>query len=447
MNWRIVLMGTVIAIGAMTVFPGSRVPEVHNAHQPFNFALVDPRPSAEDWPSWRGKDGRNVALSDDFPMKWSGTEHEGWQVTLPGYGNASPILWGHQLFLPFYESESRRLLLHCLHRKTGRILWKTVLHQGGFPQAVEKKSMVSSTPACDGQNVFTVTNVQGKLWVTAVDLNGQIVWQREAGPYQSTQNYSSSPVFFKSLVIVAADQASDSYLTALHRQTGEMIWRIHRGRGESAGSPIVATIAGRAQLILGGPGAVTSYDPGTGKRLWVCQTSTERVANSVAFDDDRVFATRGVPNSEVLCIRANGSGDVTRTHVEWRLSQIGAEMISPVCHGPFVYVLSDDGRLSCIQTTTGKIEWTKSLKGRFSASPVVVRDYLLCANEAGVSYFVSLGAAAPTVIENSLGDGIVASPVIVGDSIFIRTLDRLHRIVDPNAEPFVENSTSTKRRL
>jgi outer membrane protein assembly factor BamB len=445
-NWQAGLMVAVIAIGAMAVFPGSRVPEIHNASQPFNFALVDPRPGVEDWPWWRGADGRNVAASDQFPTEWTSSDHDGWKVVVPGSGNATPIIWGQQLFLPTYETHSRRISLHCLHRKTGRFLWQTVIHQGKVAPSRGKTSRASSTPACDGQNVFIVTDVQDKLWVTAVDLTGQIVWQRDAGPYRSQENYSASPVFYKSLVIISADQGNESFLAALHRQTGDLIWRIKRPKGESFGSPVVTTIAGSPQLILGGSGAVKSYHPATGDELWTCRTSAEPVSNSVAFDEEYVFATRGQPNAEVICIKGNGSGDVTRTNIEWRLNQIGAEFTSPVYHGGLLYVLSDDGRLCCIQAASGKIEWSRQLQGSFSASPVIVRDYLFCANEAGATYFVSLGASNPQIMENALGGGIIASPIFAGDSLYIRTTGQLHRIAAPASEPFVEKPES-KRRL
>ena len=446
-NWRTGLVIGVIAICAMTQIPGTGTPEIHNANAPFNFVLVDPRPTVNDWPWWQGTDHRNLANTQNFPTQWSPSDHEGWQVPIPGYGNASPCLWGHQLFLPVFDAEAQRLVLLSIQRETGRIAWRTTIHEGRLSKSNDKSSTASSSPACDGQNVFTVSSNQGKLYVTAVEMTGRVAWQREVGPYQSNEVYRSSPVLFKSLVIVSADQPHGSYLAAVHRQTGELIWRIKRPNGTSFGTPIVATISERPQLVLGGAGAVTSYDPFTGKVIWKCATSAERVANTIAFDTDHVFATYLRPNPEVICITASGHGDVTKSHLAWRLPKIGSERPSPIYFDGMLFILADDGRLSCIQPTTGKIEWTRQLEGTFTASPLIAGPFLFCANEAGTTYFVRTGGASASVTTNTLLDGIVANPIVAGDSIFIRTIGRLHRVVASDPQPVVERPIDAKRRF
>jgi outer membrane protein assembly factor BamB len=446
-NWRTGLLAAVIAITVAAVFPRAGVHEVRNSSLPMNFPLVDPRPAADDWPWSRGTDGRNVSTSERFPMEWTSSQYEGWTALIPGHGNTTPVLWGNQLFLPSFENHPQRISLVCLQRKTGRSVWQAILHQGKAIQSKERLLRPASVVACDGQSVFVAASFDEKLWVTAVDLNGDVVWQREAGPYRAAENYASAPVVYKALVIVAADQAKDGYVAALHRQTGEIIWRVKRPHGEGFGSPVVATISGRAQLILAGTGSVKSYDPATGTELWTCRSTAERVSNTVAFDAERVFVTRGQANTEVVCIRADGQGDVTRTHVEWRVAQVGDETISPIQFEGLVYLLSDDGRLTCVEATSGKIEWTRKLKGTFAVSPLVVGGYLFCASESGMIYFVTLGTASPQVIENSFGTTITSDPIFAGDSIYLRTRDRIHRIAQPAGEPFVEKPVPPVRRL
>ena len=430
----------------MTQIPGFGTSEVHNANTPSNFVLVDPRPSADDWPWWQGIDHRNVANTRTFPTEWSSSDHEGWHVPLPGHGNASPCLWGNQLFLPVFDANHQRLTLLSLQRDSGRTAWRTVVHQGHPSKSPGKASPALSSPACDGQNVFTVSCDQGKLWVTAVEMTGRIAWQREVGPYQSNEGYQSSPVLFKSLVIVSADQPRGSFIAAVHRQTGEIIWRVKRPNGPSSGTPIVATISDRPQLVIGGAGNVTSYDPATGNVIWKCATSAEKVANTIAFDQDRVFVSFMRPNPEVVCIAANGNGDVTKSHISWRLPKIGSHRPSPVFYDGFLFVLADDGRLSCIRPETGKIEWTRQLKGTFAASPVIAGPFLFCANEAGSTYFVRTGATSAPAMMNALPDGIVATPIIAGDSIFFRTTGQLHRVIAPEPQPVVERPNDIRRR-
>lgn len=436
-----------VAVIAVVFIPRGGVREIRNSGQMSNFVLVDPRPRPSDWPAWRGADSRNVAVSTQIPLQWQAGEDEGWQVTVPGRGHTTPIVWGDQVFLMSADHASQRISLFSYDRQSGRTIWHRELHQGGLPVLADKQTHASATPACDGQFIYTTAAVNDALWMTSVDLTGRIVWQHEAGPYSSKAGHRSSPILHKSLVIVAADQHRHGYLSALHRQTGEIVWRIKRPRGESHGSPVIATLGGRSQLILGGKGAVTSYDPTTGDELWTFKWTADRVANSIAFDDEHVFATSKHPQAEVVCIKADGTGDVTKSKVVWRHAGLGSDTPSPVQHAGLLYVLSDDGRLGCFEATTGKVLWRKQLEGTFASSPVLAGDHLICSNESGVNTILQTGTTPTIVAENSLADGIVGSPIVVDNSIFIRTLGKLRRIVSPDSEAIVEKPEAAKRRL
>ncbi|WP_010585203.1 outer membrane protein assembly factor BamB family protein [Schlesneria paludicola] len=423
------------------------VREIRHADRISNFALADGRPGADDWPCWRGRDGRNVGLVHDVPSHWTAATQGGWQIDLPGRGHSTPTAWGDQLFLLTAEADRQRVSLRSYDRNSGRERWWTELHRGGLPQVHEKNSHATATPACDGQSVFVATVGHGRLWVTAVDLEGRLVWQREAGSYWTKLGYRSSPVLYKSLVIVSADQRKGSYLTAFHRQTGEIVWRIKRPDGESFGTPIVGEIAGRSQLVLGGKGLIMSYNPATGEELWRFQWAAERVANSIAFNDQCVFATSRLPLGEVVCIQADGTGDVTKSHLTWRQVKIGSEIPSPVCHENLLYVLSDDGQLTCLDSLSGKIEWRKRLQGSYSASPIVAGRQLICGNETGLSYIIQTGVQFDAISENRLPEGIMASPIVCGRSVYLRTTSQLFKFADSANEPIVEKPDSRKRRL
>ena len=437
---------------AMTIVLGvfaSRdgVHEIRHADRLSNFALADGRPGVDDWPCWRGRDGRNVGATDQISAQWATSSQGGWQIELPGHGHATPSVWGDQLFLLTAESDRQLVSLRSYDRQSGRERWGTELHRGGLQTVHEKNSHATATPACDGQSIFAASVGHGRLWITAVDLNGGIVWQREAGPYWTKLGYRSSPVLYKSLVIVAADQRKGSYLTAFHRQTGEIVWRIKRPDGESFATPIVGEIAGRPQLVLGGRGTVLSYDPATGNELWRFHWAAERVANSVAFNEHCVFATSRLPSGEVVCIQADGSGDVTKSHLVWRQVKIGSEIPSPVCHENLLYVLSDEGQLTCLEAPTGKIAWRKKLEGSYSASPIIAGRALICGNETGLTSVIQIGMEFGMIAENRLSEGMMASPIVCGKSVYLRTTNHLLKFVDAANDPVVEKPETRKRRL
>ena len=82
--------------------------------------------------------------------------------------------------------------------------------------------------------------------------------------------FAASPVIYRNLVIVAADNVGQSFVAAVHRGTGEVAWKTDRPSYKlgTYASPIVGHVAGRDQLLLHGPMKVFSYEPLTGKLLW-----------------------------------------------------------------------------------------------------------------------------------------------------------------------------------
>src|SRR4029453_10224188 len=108
----------------------------------------------------------------------------------------------------------------------------------------------SATPACDGERVFMPFVHDGGLWVTATDLDGTILWQTRAADYDAIYGFGSSPAIFRSLVIVAGDNdQTGSYMAALHRKSGKIVWRVERPKIDTYGTPIVPKVAGRDQVL------------------------------------------------------------------------------------------------------------------------------------------------------------------------------------------------------
>ena len=394
------------------------------------------QPGPDDWPCWRGPKLDNCAAEpQDPPVRWSQTENVVWKTEVPGLGYGSPSLWGKHIFLVTADNAAQVQYLLCYDRPSGKKLWQTEVHRGGFMHQHPKGMQANSTPACDGQRVFVTFMVQGGIWLTALDLDGKILWQKMASPFKSQHGYGASPVIYKSLVIVPADNPGTNWLTALRRDTGEVAWRVRRMDYQSYASPIVARVCGRDQLVIIGPKEVSSYDPNTGKRLWYCDGPAKEDVTTPAYDAERIYAAGGYPERNLLCIRADGSGDVTATHVVWQLKIPVANVPSPLCHDGLLYMVNDGGLLFCFEASSGKKLWTQQLDGAFSSSPVLAGGNIYLPNEAGVTYVFKYGREFQPVATNDLGDGGFASPVICGSRIYLRTRHSLYCLGKADAAP------------
>ena len=242
-------------------------------------------------------------LPQSVPLTWSPTENIVWQADVPGRGHSSPVTWGRRVFVTTADDENQVQSILAYDRDTGKQLWETVANRGNFmPKSHRHNSHASATSACDGERLFSVFVHDGGLWVTATDLDGKILWQTKAGDYDAIYGYGSSPAIWQSLVIVLGDNdQTGSFMAAIHRKTGQIVWRIARPNIDTYATPIVAHLAGRDQLLVGGCGYLTSYDPATGKEFWKCAgPTTETTANTATWSDDCVFVSGGYPKPYTL---------------------------------------------------------------------------------------------------------------------------------------------------
>ena len=394
------------------------------------------RPAADDWPWWFGPNSDNVAdPSQAPPVRWSETENVIWKVEVPGRGHGSPCLWGDRMFLPTADDEAEVQYIVCYERAGGKQLWRTEVHRGGFMHSHGKGSHASSTPACDGRHVFMPFMVQDAVWLTALGLDGKIAWQKKLGAFKSIHGFAPSPLVYKSLVIVTADSPEEAFIAAVHRGTGELVWKIERPEYKlgSYASPTVGHVAGRDQLLLHGPNKVYSYDPATGDLLWTCDGPSELTSNTMNLGRQLVYAAGGFPKKSLLCIRADGTGDVTDTHVVWSTKGKTAYVTSMLLVDELLYMVEDRGEATCFEAATGKIVWQDELEGNFSSSPVLAGGHVYIANEAGVVHVFKAGRKFEAVAQNDLADGGFATPVICGGRIYLRSLHYLYCLGGPGS--------------
>ncbi len=387
------------------------------------------QPAASDWPWWCGPNRDNIAAPGQTPpIKWSKTENVIWRAEVPGRGHGSPCLWGDFIFLPTADDGAEVQYLLCFDRRTGQKRWQTEVHRQGFLPLHQKNSHASATPACDGRLVFMPFVIQDAIWLSALDFEGKIVWQKRLGDFQSMHGFAASPVVYKSLVIVAADNLTNSFLTAIHRRTGEMIWKVDRPSYKlgTYASPTVGHIAGRDQLLHHGPLKIFSYDPLTGKELWTCDGPSESASSMIALGRDLIYSSVGFPRRNMLCIRASGRGDVTKTHVVWSKKDKMAYVPSLVLAEGLLTMVEDNGHVYCFAADTGEQVWSAKLEGQFSSSPVLAGGHIYVANEDGVCFVFKAGRRFELVATNDLADGGFATPVICDSRIYLRTLQSLY---------------------
>ncbi|HXG60959.1 MAG TPA: PQQ-binding-like beta-propeller repeat protein [Planctomycetota bacterium] len=382
---------------------------------------------AQDWPAWRGPKGDGTSAETGFPLRWSATEGVLWKVPVPGWGHSSPVLAGDRLFLTTYvESTDERKLL-CLDARNGRLLWERTVLVAPKERKHRLNSYASSTPATDGRYIFTAFLDRTDFAVFCYDLEGNLVWKRVPGSFYSPHGFCSSPALYKDLVIFNGDQDADAWIVALERATGRERWRADRpNKTRSYVPPVVIEAAGRAQLVLSGSKCVASYDPDTGRLLWIVDGPTEQYVASLVYADGVLFVTGGYPDRYLTGIRPDGEGNVTRTHVLWQHEREGVSYVpSPVAWESRFFVVSDDGLASALEAKTGRRLWKERLGPHHSASPVAAGGYLYFTDDRGTTHVLKAGPTFERVARNELGEECYASPALSRGRIYLRTARHL----------------------
>lgn len=390
-----------------------------------------------DWPWWRGPSHNGVSQDANVPETWSADENVRWRANVPGRGHSSPAVVGDKIFLTSADEDAKKQVLLCYDRQSGKQLWEEVVHKGGFYKLHPKNSYASASPASDGKLVYVAFVNADAVWASAYDFEGNQVWQKEVGPFESEHGYGPSPLLYKSAIIVSGESSGPCWLAALNREDGELIWRTPRespGWHSNYASALVANVAERDQLLVPGLGVTSSLDPVNGKALWRVDGPSEVAANTIAVGDGLVFASGGYPEKNLLAIRADGNGDVTDSHIAWTVTRGVTYVPTPLYHDGLLYVVNDDGIASCYEAASGDKQWQKRLDGDFTSSPILAGDKIYATNEKGLTYVLQTGRDYKLLAKNDLGSGGFASPVICGGCIYLRTADSLVCVADSDVE-------------
>ncbi len=377
--------------------------------------------AAENWPQWRGPRLDGTSLDHGFPLA-ANAESLTWKTELPGSGHASPIIWGDRLFTVAAEAETQQRLLLCLDRATGKLLWQTGVLKSPMEGKHRLNSHASSTPATDGERVFTAFLDVDTAVVSAHDFSGKLVWQVRPGVFASKHGFSSSPVLFEDKVIVNCDHDGPGYIVALARTDGRELWRIERpNQTRSYCAPLIREIAGRWQMVLSGSKCVTSYDPRTGALLWMMDGPTEQFVASPVFDTKSglILLTGGFPEHHILALRPDGVGDIGASHVVWRTNKGVAYVPSPICENGWFLVVSDSGIAHCFDAASGSIAWEERMK-EHHASLVSAEGRVYFVNDFGSVRAVHPGKTYELLAGSELGEKVMASPALSEGQLFVR---------------------------
>jgi outer membrane protein assembly factor BamB len=416
-----------------------------------------------NWPYWRGVASDGMAVGD-APLHWSETENVRWKTDIPGRGNSSPVIWGDRIFIttaiktgtpsgqeepkpastpapkfqmstPGPQAEHQFVVL-CLDRKTGKILWQQVAttatpHEGYHPTY---GSFASNSPVTDGKNVYAFFGSRGMY---CYSVEGKLIWKKDFGVQMRMRmafGEGQAPVISGNRLLLVFDyEGANSFMVMLDKNTGDEIWRVQRDEPTNWAAPLVVDYKGSKQVVVSASKKVRSYAFDTGKLIWECAGLGVNTIPQPVRQDDLILAMSGYMNPKLMAIRLGRTGDLTGTDaVVWTQTRGNSYTASPVLNDNKLYVLTDDGMISCYNARTGEPFYQQTRLPKtynFKASPVGANGKLYLASENEDVVVLRMGEKFEVLATNTMKDEMfVASPAIVGGEIFLRSQRRLYCI-------------------
>lgn len=406
-----------------------------------------------DWPEFRGPwgDGHVSAPGDakviGLPLHWSETNNLKWKTEIPYRGWSTPVVMGGQVWLTAATVDGHDFYAIGVDAESGRILFNEKVFHSDSPEPLGNGASMNCyatpSPAIEPGRVYVHFGSFGTACLDTA--TGKVLWKRDDLPCRHYRGPSSSVVLFEQLLILTMDGADLQYHVALDKKTGQTVWKANRSvvwndenvPGQMAkdgdlrkahSTPLIATVAGKPQMFSAGAKAAYGYDPRTGHELWKVQYADWSVAPRPVFGEGLAFFVTGLTKKELWAVRPDGQGDVTDTHVAWKLSTHVGKYASPILVDGLIYTAADESFVTCLEAATGKVVWSERIGGKYAASPIYADGRLYFFDQQGTTTVIKPGRTLQPLATNTLASGFMASPAVAGKAFFLRTRTHLNRI-------------------
>jgi outer membrane protein assembly factor BamB len=222
----------------------------------------------DQWSRFRGPNGTGISAATNLPVEIGPDKNVAWKTPLPP-GHSSPVLTSTRIFLTAHtkEKETYKLLVIALERASGKLLWQREIPRLQKARLQNVNGPASPSPVTDGTNVYAFFQEFGLI---SFDAGGKERWRMPFGPFNMFYGFGASPILVNEKLILPVDQDLDSYLMAIHKDTGKSIWKVGRpGVISGYSTPtLVQPKNGPAQIVIPESFQLSSYAVADGKRLW-----------------------------------------------------------------------------------------------------------------------------------------------------------------------------------
>ncbi len=404
-------------------------------------AVAADRSAADSpWSRFHGDGGFGYVAEGDLPAQWTDKDYA-WRHQLQSTDVGSPIVIDRMVYYLTANPKSNEIALESLDLETGKLLWSQ-----SFPHEDHRvhgrNTLASSTPAADENNVFIAFADPQHTYLKCLSHEGDVVWSRDFGPWQSQHGFGTSPRIFGSMILLMNSQQAEqldpgktpgqSRVIAVDRGTGETLWESKLTTTRSCyGVPAIypndadsnrPTSDRPVQLIGANTGdGIFGLDASSGKMLWNLKVFEKRCCSTPLVVGDIAIGScgSGGGGNELVAVQIPRSADQKPTEI-YRISRAAPYVPTPSIKGDRMFTIDDKGIASCLNVNTGEVVWSQRIGGNFGASPIVVGDKLLIVSLDGKATVLRAADQFEKLGNVDLGGPVGASPAFSNGRLIIR---------------------------
>lgn len=414
------------------------------------------------WNQFRSPNGDGKSFAKNLPVEFSEKKNVRWKTPIHDEGWSSPVVWGSQIWLTTGREDGTELFAVCVDLESGDVIHDIKVFDVTNPQKAYGglNSHATPTPIVEDGRIYVHFGTYGTACLNTI--SGEKLWERRDLNCDHRVRPVSSPIIDGDSLFLCFDGVDAQFIVALDKKTGKTLWLQNREVDSDLGAvlkaeglsdaeieatkkekpgdnrkayatPTIIKYQGRRQLISPAGEVTFSYDPKSGEELWRVRHEGWgwNAACRPIFEHGLVYFTTGF-SKHLLAVRPSGTGDVTEMHVVWSTKRNTPSIPSPLIVDDLLFMVSDQGFVSCLEARTGRELWKERLRagGYHWASPLYADRKIYFCGKKGIVSVIAAERKFRLLAENRFEASFIASPAIAADSIILRSLTHLYCIAE-----------------
>jgi outer membrane protein assembly factor BamB len=355
-----------------------------------------------------------------------------------GEGQASPVVSGGKLF--YLDNQAGRETVHAIDSATGKPLWSAPLDEAF------KDSQSTPGPRCtplvnDGR--VYAQSCRGELQCLDVK-DGKLVWhlsyvanlgavfigEKGQASGATRHGYNGSPLIDGDRLFTCAGGTNGAGVVCLDKVNGKVIWKSQNDAASYA-PPILATLAGRKQIVAFTVDGLIGLDAPDGQLLWRVPFKTtfgRHVTTPVTAGDVVAISSH---EFGLVGVRVAKAGSGQTAAAVWTNKPAAINFASPVVVGRHLYGVGPAKDLVCVDMESGKSAWAKegyftSAAGKAHGAFLVMDRTLLVLTDGGQLLLVAADPAECRELGRAQVCGFTwCNPAYADGSLFLRDAKEL----------------------